>query len=115
MQEAAMASDVATADATSDHKAVARSEAKRERLNARITPAAKALLERAASLEGRSVTDFVVAKAMEAAVRSIADHDRIMLTEQERDRFFAALLAPPTPSERARKAAKRSRDMFRTG
>ena len=115
MQGTAMASDVATADVTTDSKAVARSEAKSERLNARITPSAKALLERASSLEGRSVTDFVVAKAMEAAVRSIADYDRIVLTEQERDRFFAALLAPPKPSERARKAAKRSRDMFQAG
>jgi len=110
-----MASKVATADVTPASKAVARSEAKSERLNARITPSAKALLERASSLEGRSVTDFVVAKAMEAAVRSIADYDRILLTEQERDRFFAALLTSPKPSEDARKAAKRSRDMFQTG
>ncbi len=115
MQGTAMASDVATADVAPDYKAVARSEAKSERLNARITPSAKALLERASSLEGRSVTDFVVAKAMEAAVRSIADYDRIVLTEQERDRFFAALLAPPKPSKHARKAAKRSRGMFQTG
>src|SRR5277367_4868468 len=110
MQGTAMATDAAP-----DDEADARSEAKSERLNARITPAAKALLERASSLEGRSVTDFVVAKAVEAAVRSIADYDRIRLTEQERDRFFAALLEPPKPSERARKAAKRSRDMFQTG
>ena len=88
------------------------SEAKSERLNARITPSAKALLERASSLEGRSVTDFVVAKAMEAAVRSVADHDRIMLTAQERDGFFAALLAPPEPSDGARKAVRRYRGMF---
>lgn len=90
-----------------DYDAVARSEAKSERLNARITPSAKALLERASSLEGRSVTDFVIEKAMEAAVRSIADYDRIVLTEQERSRFFAALLAPPKPSEHARRAGKR--------
>lgn len=110
-----MAGYAATADVNPNPNSVARSEAKSERLNARITPSAKALLERASSLEGRSITDFVVAKAMEAAVRSIADYDRILLTEQERDRFFAALLAPPKPSERARKAAKRSREMFQTG
>ncbi len=110
-----MASDTTTAEVAPDYEAVARSEAKSERLNARITPSAKALLERASSLEGRSVTDFVVAKAMEAAVRSIADYDRIVLTEQERDRFFAALLAPPGPSEHARMAAKRYRNTFHSG
>lgn len=109
-----MASDVATADVAPDHEAAARSEAKTERLNARITPSAKALLERASSLEGRSVTDFVVAKAMEAAIRSIADFDRVVLTEQERDRFFAALLAPSKPSAHARRAAKRYREMFQS-
>ena len=110
-----MASDIATADLAPDHAAVARSEPESERLNARITPSAKALREHASSLEGRSVTDFVVAKAMEAALRSIADFDRVVLTEQERDRFFAALLAPPKPSAHARRAAKRYREMFQSG
>ena len=87
-------------------------EAKSERLNARITPSAKVLLERASRLEGRSVTDFVVGKAMEAAVRTIADHERIVLEEQERERFFAALLDPPKPSAAAREGVRRYRRMF---
>jgi len=72
------------------------------------------MLERASSLEGRSVTDFVVAKAVEAAVRSIADHERIVLSEQERSAFFAALLSSHKPSTRARNAAKRYKELFQT-
>jgi uncharacterized protein (DUF1778 family) len=87
-------------------------EAKSERLNARITPSAKALLERASHLEGRSVTDFVVAKATEAVARTIAEHERIVLEAEERERFFAALLEPPRPTEGAREAARRYREMF---
>jgi uncharacterized protein (DUF1778 family) len=87
-------------------------EAKSERLNARITPSAKALLEQASHLEGRSVTDFVVAKATEAAIRTIAEHERIVLEAQERERFFAALLEPPRPTEAAREAVKRYREVF---
>jgi uncharacterized protein (DUF1778 family) len=98
---------------TPDHGPIP-TEAKSERLNARITPSAKAVLERAASLEGRSITDFVVAKAMEAAVRSIVDHERVVLTEREREAFFAALLAPPKPSDRARRAVARYRETFQT-
>jgi len=88
------------------------SGAKTERLNARVTPQTKAVLERASTLEGRSVTDFVVAKAVEAAVRSIADHELIVLNEQERGAFFTALLSSHKPSTRARNAAKRYKETF---
>lgn len=46
-------------------------EPRRERLEARISPEQKALLERAAALEGRSLTDFVVASAQAAAHETI--------------------------------------------
>ena len=41
----------------------AETAAKRERLEARVSPEQKALIERAARLEGRSVTDFLVRSA----------------------------------------------------
>ncbi|MDQ5933610.1 MAG: hypothetical protein QG574_908, partial [Cyanobacteriota bacterium erpe_2018_sw_21hr_WHONDRS-SW48-000092_B_bin.40] len=36
-------------------------ELKKERLDLRLPPAVKALIEKAAELQGRSVSDFVVA------------------------------------------------------
>jgi len=91
-----------------DHEA-----AKSERLNIRVAPGVKATLEKAAILEGCSLSDFVTMKAVEAARQSITDHERIVLAEHERTMFFAALLNPPTPSAKARAAARRYREMFR--
>lgn len=47
------------------------------RLEARIAPEVHALLKRAAELQGRTLTDFVVNAAQEAARRAIADSEVI--------------------------------------
>jgi uncharacterized protein (DUF1778 family) len=58
------------------------------------------------------VTDLVVAKATEAAIRTITEHERIVLEAEERERLFAALLEPPRPTEAAREGMRRYRDVF---
>jgi uncharacterized protein (DUF1778 family) len=45
-----------------------------QRLEARVTPDQKELIERAACVQGRTVTDFVVVALQEAAKQAIADH-----------------------------------------
>lgn len=82
---------------------------KSERLEARITPAQKEILQRAAEIEGRSLTDFLVSSAQAAARRIIHEHETLQLTEKDRERFVAALLNPPSPNARLRKAARRHR------
>jgi len=85
-------------------------DTKSERVVARATPTIKSLLERASVLEGRSLSDFLVQKGMEAAVRTIAEYETIVLTEHEREAFFNALLNPTEPSQKAMDAAKRYRE-----
>jgi len=80
-----------------------------ERLEARITPEQKALLSRAAELRGRSLTDFVVSSAQEAARETIREHERLTLSERDRQAFVAALLEDAEPGERLRRAADRYR------
>jgi uncharacterized protein (DUF1778 family) len=80
---------------------------KAERLEARITSAQKDILQRAAEIEGRSLTDFVVSSAQAAAKRIIHEHESLQLSEKDRRRFIAALLNPPAPNEKLRKAARR--------
>ncbi len=65
-----------------------------ERLEARITPAQKALIEHAAALQGRSVTDFVLASVQEAASRAIDEHERLSLSVRDARAFVQALLSP---------------------
>ncbi len=60
-----------------------------------------------AEVQGRSVSDFVVAAAHAAAQRVIADGQLIRLAVEEQRRFVDLLLNPPAPTaalQRARKA-----------
>ncbi len=76
-----------------------------ERVEARVTPVQKKLLERAAALEGRSLTDFVVSSAQAAAAETISRHELMELTPDDQDVFVAALLKPPVPNKTLRAAA----------
>ena len=65
------------------------------RLEARIAPSALAILRRAAELQGRSVSDFVVAAAQDVARRTIEDSEIIRLATEDQLRFAEMLLDPP--------------------
>lgn len=84
----------------------------RERLEARLSPEQKALLERAAALEGRSLTDFVVDSAQSAALETIQRHEVIALSARDSLIFAEALMHPPAPNERLRTAARRHRSLI---
>lgn len=68
------------------------------RIEARIAPEALAVVRRAAELQGRSVSDFVVAAAEEAAQRTIEETHLIRLAMEDQRRFVDLLLNPPEPS-----------------
>ncbi|MEH1787006.1 DUF1778 domain-containing protein [Nostoc sp.] len=68
---------------------------KLERLEARLTREQKQLLQQAADLEGRTVTDFVVSHAQEAAVRTIEEHTIIKLSREDSIAFIDSLINPP--------------------
>lgn len=87
------------------------SSQKRERLEARITPEQKELFQRAASLTGRSLSDFVIGSVQEAAAEAIRSHQVLELTARESEAFASALLNPPEPSEALRAGASRYRKL----
>ena len=80
---------------------------KQERLEARITPDQKRLIERAAELRGTTVTEFVVASAQQAAADIIKDFEVLTLRDEARKVFVDSLLNPPAPNAAARAAAER--------
>ena len=75
------------------------------RLEARISVEQKAALQHAASLSGRTLSEFVLASAQEAANRVIQEHAVIRLSRSEQVAFVSALLDPPEPNARLRRAA----------
>jgi uncharacterized protein (DUF1778 family) len=84
------------------------------RLEARITPDLQVLLRRAAELQGRTVSDFVVSAVQEAAVRTIEQVEILRLSVEDQERFAQALLDPPAPVEALDRAFQRRRELLRT-
>ena len=66
-----------------------------ERLEARVLPEQKALFQRAASLRGVTLTDFVLDSLTEASVRTVREHEFIQLAAEDSKAFVAALMNPP--------------------
>jgi uncharacterized protein (DUF1778 family) len=89
--------------------ATAQAAKRSERLDARVTREEKETIETAAHLRGTSVTDFLRMCVKEAALRTIRDHEVLILAQNSRQVFVEALLNPPRPNEKAVTAAKRLR------
>jgi uncharacterized protein (DUF1778 family) len=89
-----------------------KSKSKPQRLEARLSSDAKAIIQRAADISGRSVSDFVVSSALEAAEETIRNHEVIVLSARDSIMFVEALLNPKGPNEALRRAARRHREMF---
>jgi uncharacterized protein (DUF1778 family) len=82
-------------------------KAKPERLEARISKEQKELFQRAADIQGRTLTDFVISSLQEAAKRAIQEHEMMILSVRDREVFVEALLNPPNPGDKLRTAAQR--------
>ncbi|HMK88005.1 MAG TPA: DUF1778 domain-containing protein [Methylocystis sp.] len=88
-----------------------RSRVRGERLETRVTADQKNLIERAAALQGRSVTDFVLSSVQDAARRAIEEHQRLELSLRDSEAFVSALLDPQPVNERLRETVRRYRQM----
>ncbi len=80
-----------------------------ERLDARVTREEKEIIETAASLRGTSASDFVRMVTKEAALKTIREHEVLVLSEESRRVFVEVLLNPPKPNAKLIAAARRLR------
>jgi len=94
--------------ATSRRKRPAR-ELKRERIELRVAPSAKALIQRAMAVSGLTAGDL----AYEGARRVLDEHERMLLTGANRDAFLDAVVNRPEPAEALVAALHRHRDLVR--
>jgi uncharacterized protein (DUF1778 family) len=76
------------------------------RLQMRISQERRDLLARAAALTGRTLTEFVLDSAEQAALRTIEERQVLQLTQQDTDFLVATLLNPPEPGPHLRQAAR---------
>ena len=77
-----------------------RGRARAQRLETRVTREQKTLIERAAALQGRTVTDFVLTSVQDAARRAIEEHQRLELSVRDSEAFVEALLNPRPVNDR---------------
>ena len=82
------------------------------RLEARISTDLHAMLKRAAELQGRTMTDFVIAAVQGAAQQAIADAEVVRLSLADQQCFAQALLSPPAPAQALVRAFGRRRQLL---
>ena len=83
------------------------------RLEARITSDLHAMLKRAAELEGRTLTDFVVAAVQAAAKQTIEQAGVVRLSMADQTCFAQALLSPPAAGPALERAFARRNKLLR--
>ncbi len=76
----------------------------RDTLNLRIKPQARALIDRAASLLGKTPTDFVLEAARHEAANVLLDRTVFALKSKAYAWFLARVDAPSEPNQRLRRS-----------
>lgn len=76
------------------------------RFDARLNEVQKVLIQKAADLEGRSMTDFVLHSAEAAAERAIEERAMLILSARQTEAFVDAILRPAEPGPVLRGAAR---------
>jgi len=81
-------------------------ETRNEKLDLRLTPSAKHVLQTAALAVHKSVSEFVLESALARAEETLPDRQRFGLTADQWEAFQAALAAPRRPAPRLAKLLK---------
>ena len=79
---------------------------RRERLEARVAREQKSLFQRAADLQGKSLTDFLIHSAQQEALKTIREYENIILSKEDQNLLMEALFSYDAPNEALRSAAK---------
>ncbi len=78
-----------------------------ERLDMRLTPDQKDLLERAAAIAGQPLTTFAVAHLIERAEEVLERSQRTVLSRRDAEHFLDLLDSAPAPAPSLRAALRR--------
>jgi len=82
------------------------------RLTARIPSQVRETLQRAATLSGATLNQFLVQAALKEAHRVLEEERIITLSECDALRVFTLLENPPTPNARLQEAARKHKAFF---
>jgi uncharacterized protein (DUF1778 family) len=77
------------------------------RLDFRVSPEHKALIERAAGVQGQTVSSFAISTLLKAAEETIRSETARTLSARDSQKFMAMMGAPGEPNAALKAAAKR--------
>jgi uncharacterized protein (DUF1778 family) len=80
-------------------------ERKTQRMELRVAPSVRRVIERATAVSGLAAGDL----AYEGARRVLEDHERMVLVAEDREAFLKAVSKPPPPAARLVAAFRRHR------
>lgn len=83
---------------------IAAPKAPTARLEARISADLHAALKRAAEIEGRTMSDFVIASVQKSAREAIEQADAVRLSLIDQQSFAQALMEPPEANAALKRA-----------
>ncbi len=86
--------------------------ASKARLEARVSVEVHNKIKRAAELQGRTITDFIVAAAQDAAQHAIEQAEIIRISLDDQETFAKALINPPEPVAALRRAFERRKALL---
>lgn len=82
------------------------------RLEARISHDLHVVVKRAAEIQGRTVTDFVIHALRSAASQAIEQADHVRMTMADQEAFAQALIAPAKPSAALKRAFSKANKLL---
>jgi uncharacterized protein (DUF1778 family) len=82
-------------------------ESRSERVDLRMTPAAKRTLMQAAAAENKTLTEFLLDRGLHAAFETLADRRTFVLNDDQWQAFVAELDRPPADNPGLRQLLNR--------
>jgi uncharacterized protein (DUF1778 family) len=76
----------------------------RARLEAQSSPEMKALIQKAAYLQGLSLNDFIVSTVQAEAIRVIQEHQTLKLSQEDSEAFVDSIFNPPQLNDKIKSA-----------
>ncbi|MGV7210252.1 DUF1778 domain-containing protein [Oxalobacteraceae bacterium A2-2] len=84
----------------------AKARPRNARLEARVPSDQKDFFQRAATLSGRTLSEFVIESTQKAAIQVVQEYDLVRLSREQQIAFVSALLEAPQPGARLSQAAE---------
>ena len=85
---------------------------KSSRIDLRVTEEQKALLEKAASIRGVSLSAYTLLHLLPLAQKEIENQEKLTLSNRDRDIFLAAIANPPKLKGKLKTAIASYRDKY---